>query len=612
MPAARLAELRVFEPAPRFFPDRAVTVIEAVRGIFLTAQQDVGDLEDDTLASRAVSSRLSEPGAFSDFYKEITVAELCYLADRACLDIENAEQYELLAENYEQTPERFKNSFLQAVALGLIDYEETDPGAVVTRALLAQVLYRLYNPGARLILPFYLSGTAPDSGEYIIKTSLSHNPGGISFGLYSNYNHQDDAFSYFGKRPVDRTDFYKWSLIEKEKGVYTWPSFNNCLSAHRAGSTIICNVDISANLKTNPYLSGGSRIPDFYSQDITDNETRTAAKEFLRQFVIKYLNTVKGDVMLAIDYEIDFQQGITGANQAAKAERFAEWYVEACETARAAAASIDAADRLKIICIYNNITNLHLMGKEYNAWALKVSGASDIVGIDTYQSYENDPASPNYTLQNIRYLINNFSCGKPVYVVENGVDGEWGDSASLETQALYWKNLFREFSFALEKGDYLNRNLSGFLAWSLFDTSADTSKGLLTQNGKSAKPALAAVQEGISRLERQRQFNPSVFQSSEIFTEGDITVKSGTDYDKLTFIKTDLKSTSVTFRVELEVPGTVMLSVNGKTHIYSESTKYHFIQLDDVLEKGFNYIDIYFGADKTPFTQTVKSVTLIS
>ena len=177
----------------------------------------------------------------------------------------------------------------------------------------------------------------PDSGEYIIKSSLSHNPGGISFGLYSNYNHQDDAFSYFGKRPVDRTDFYKWSLIEKEKGVYTWPSFNNCLSAHRAGSTIICNVDISANLKTNPYLSGGSRIPDFYSQDITDNETRTAAKEFLRQFVIKYLNTVKGDVMLAIDYEIDFQQGITGANQAAKAERFAEWYAEACETARAAA-----------------------------------------------------------------------------------------------------------------------------------------------------------------------------------------------------------------------------------------------------------------------------------
>ena len=540
------------------------------------------------------------------------MAELCYLADRACLDIDNAEQYELLTKNCAKAPECFKSSYLQTVALGLIDYESTDPNAVVTRAFFAQVLYRLYNPGARLILPFYLNERLPDSGECVVKSSFVRNPGGVSFGLYSNYNHQDDTFTYFGKRPVDRTDFYKWSLIEKEKGVYSWPSFNNCLSAHRAGSTIICNIDISANLKTNPYLSGGSRIPDFYSQDITDTETRRAAKEFLRQFVIKYLNTVGGDVMLAIDYEIDFQQGITGVSQVAKARRFADWYAEACETARAAAASIGAADRLKIICIYNNITNLHLMGKYYNDWALKISGASDIVGIDTYQYYENEPASPDYTLQNIRYLINNFSCGKPVYVVENGFDGEWGNSGSLENQALYWKNLFRELSFTLEKGDYLNRNLSGFLVWSLFDTSADTSKGLLTQNGKAEKPALAAVQNGMALIENQRQFNPSVLKGSEIFGGGEIKVNSGTNYEKLTLVKTDLTSESAMLRIELENSGTIMISVNGKTHIYSESTKYHFLQLNSGLSEGFNYIDIYFGADKTPFIQTVKSVTLIS
>ena len=615
MPAARLTALGVFEPAQLFYPDNAVTVIEAIRGVFKAAGRNVGNLNNGELASLSVKSKLVEAGVFNSFDRNITVAELCYLADRACLDGKNMLQYSMVVPGYDFFPSSFQKALVQAIGLGFVEYDAYDSfDENATRADLAIILYRLINTGARVVPPYDLgSGYDPMLNEYLVKNSYSHNPGGIMLGMYSNYNHQDDTFKHFGKRPVDRTDFYKWANIELTQGVYTMPSFNNDASAHRAGNTVICNVDLSANLISTPYLSGNSRIPSFYTQDIKNATTRQAAKTFLNQFVISMLTALSGDVMLSIDYELDYQQGITGASQKAKAEAFADWYVEACGVARDAAASIGASDRLQLICIYNNITELHLLGKAENEWALRVSGASDIIGIDSYQYDVNDLSNPNITLQNIRYLINNFSLGKPVFVVENGTDGVYGDAGSMETQQLYWKRLFREFSFSLEDSDFLNRNLSGFLIWSLFDTSDTTSKGLLSKNGANEKPALAEVQRGIRAIEKQKQFNPSILTSTAAASANTVvSVQSGTAYDKLTFVRKNLNVNTVTLFVELETAGTCMASVNGKKHFSNMSnSKYHFIYIDSGLNTGFNYFDIYFGANQTPFTQTVKTVTLV-
>ena len=618
MPAVRLTEKGVFQPAPLFHPDRAVTVTEAIRGIFLTAGRNVGNLSDAELMSASVRSLLLEQGVFGSLSEDITRKQLCYLADRACLDGANMEQYSMLVPGYNSLTAPFQKAVVQAIGLGIADYEEPgSPDSTVSRAELAKVLYRLSNPGARVVAPYDLgTGYDPAQNEYLVKNSYANNPGGVILGFYSNYNHQDKTFTHFGKRAADRTDFYKWSLIEQSPGVYTMPGFRNDMSAHEAGSTVICNVDISANYNVNSQLSGGSRIPSFYTQDIQNQATRQAAKAFLNQFVIDMLTAIQGDVWLSIDYELDYQQGITGTGTTAlaKAEVFAGWYEEATAQARAAAESMGASDRLKLICIYNNITPRHMLGKEQNEWMLRVSGASDIIGLDTYQFDAEDPSSPNTTLQNIRFLINNYSLGKPVFVVENGMDGIAGDGASLTAQEMYWKNLFREFRFSLEKGDFLNRNLSGFLAWSLFDTSSETHKGLLTQNAAAAKPALAAVKEGLRLIEKQRQFAPSVLVSAvPAGANTQICVQSGTDYDRLTLVKKNYTGNgSATLRVELETAGTVMVTVNGKKHVTSmNQTQFHFITIDSGLNTGFNCIDIYFGASQTPFTQTVKSVALL-
>lgn len=619
MPAARLAELGVFEPAPLFHPDDAVTVIDAIRGIFMTAEQKVGGLSDGELVSLAKRSYLMEEGIFQSVTDTITVSQLCYLADRACVDHPNALQYSMAVPAYDSLPGVFQKALVQAVGLGLVEYDAYgSPGAGVTRAQLAVVLYRLRNPGARVIAPYDLGALYdPSEQEYLVKNTYTENPGGVQFGLYSNYNHQDAAYSYFGKRPVDRTDFYKWALIEKSPGVYTMPSFENDAAAHRAGSTVICNVDVSANYNVNSQLSGGSRIPAFYTQDIKDPATRRAAKNFLRQFVTSLLNAVHGDVMLAIDYEIDYQQGITGSGQAQKdkAAAFADWYVEAAAVAREAANGAGAGGRLKIICIYNNITKMHLLGKGQNQWMLRVSGASDVIGLDTYQFDSTDPSNPNITLQNIRYLMQNFSLGKPVFVVENGMDGNPDDAQSLACQEMYWKRLFREFRFALEKGDFLNGRLSGFLAWSLFDTSASTCKGLLTVNGREPKPALAAVQEGIKALEKQRQFHPSVLTGTAAADPNTpVRVQSGVSYDTLALVtKNTYPNRTATLRVELEEEGTVMVTVNGKTHFSSmDASKFHFITLENAMGTDLTVLELYFGASRTPFAQTVKSVALLS
>ena len=618
--AAKLAQMDVFEQTDSFNPDGAVTVLDAVKSIFKSAEQNLDGKTDEQIIESAKNSGLVENNAITDFGKEITLPELAYLADKATFDRENTAQYEMYFSDYSLVPEAFKKSLLQAFGLGIIESDGTvSPSKPVKRSTLADVVYRLVNPGARVLTPYELGTIYNDTDDsFLVRNTYVTNPGGIQLGIYSNYNRQDVTFRHFGKRTVDRTDFYKWSSIEKTKGKYEMPAFGNDLAAHRAGNTIILNIDLSANYNVAPSLSDGSRIPSFYTQDITDKTTRTAAKQFLYQFVTSMMNAVYGDVILSIDYELDFQQGLNGTTQQHrdKAAAFADWYAEACGVAREAARSVGAGERMKLICIYNNITELHKLGKAQNEWMLKIAGASDYIGIDSYQKDSTDIASPNLTLQNIRFLINNYSLGKPVFMVENGMPGDIASSEKdaqgrlpQEQQRDYFINLFNEMNFSLERGGFLNRNLSGYLIWSMLDTASNY--GLVSADQTVEKPGLNAVKDGFKLIEKQRQYNPSVLTDAANAMNGTgVEVRSGTDYQSVSYvIRNRTGSGSGSMRIKLKEKGSAMISVNGKYHYSSlVLSDMHIFEISDGLQDGFNKIEIYFGANQTPFTQTVEKI----
>ena len=620
--AARLAQAGIFEQTDNFTPDGDITVLDCVKKILLAGEQSLDGKSDGDIIALAESSGLAEKDAITDFTKAITLPQLAYLAGRATVDRQNTEQFSMYFSDFSQVPEVMRAEVLQSFGLGIIESEGTlSPTVPVKRSTAADVLYRLVNPGARVLTPYELGTVYNDTdAEFLVRNTYVTNPGGVQLGVYSNYNRQDVTFSYFGKRTADRTEFYKWARIETTKGKYTMPNFGNDFAAHRAGNTVITSVDLSANYNVAPSLSDGSRIPSFYTQDITDPATRTAAKQFLYQFVSALMSSVYGSVMLSIDYELDFQQGLGGTTQQArdKAENFADWYVEACNVAREAARSVGAADRMKLICIYNNITEQHKLGKAQNEWMMKIAKASDYIGIDSYTRNENDLGSPDITLQNMRFLINNYSMGKPVIMVENGRAADLASTEKdsqgrtpTEQQRDYFLNFFNEMNFCLDRGGFLNRNLSGYLIWSMMDTASHY--GLVSADRTVEKPALTAVTYGMKLIEKQRQYNPSILtQIASAMNGSDVEVRDGAAYQSLTYAvrnKTGGKSGSM--RVKLKAPGSAMITVNGQYHYSSlAAADMHVFEITDGLKAGFNRIEIYFGSNQMPFTQTVEKILI--
>lgn len=627
--AVRLAEKGIFEKTDNFYPDRTVTVAEFMTYIFqlsgFKAEQYTGNL-----LAFAQKSLLLQEGVITDINKEITKEQMAYLLDRAAQNCENAAQYAMAISDYASISQKMKSSVLQCAALGLIETSgEFQPQSKVTRAMAAQVLYRLINTGARLV-PDYDIGSIyrEDQTTYLVKSEQTQNPSGIQFGMYTNYNHQNEAFEAFGKLPIDRVDFHKWVNIEKTQGTYKMPSFANEKYAHTMGNTIITGVDISANLVWNPSFDK-SNIPAFYPQDITDSTTRTAAKEFLYAFVQELLKEVGGDIILAIDYELDYQQNISGEYGAKRAAIFGDWFVEACEVARKAAKDMGREEHLKLIVIYNNITSLHKLGPDKNEWMLKIARAVDYVGIDAYAyGYEQDDnADASYVLESFRFLINNYSLGKPVIMVENGAyfsanPNEIDKTTGLTSEATsgkYFDNLFREFRFACERGDFLNANVAGYMVWAFKPTGALTSMGrnygLVSEEGKFYAPGLA-VKAGIESMECQQQFRASYqtrVSNVGMGNEVTLSVESGTTYDHLIYLTTDRKAGDPQkLQITLQKIGSVYIEVNGEVFYSSRSMKKkHTFTITSGLKEGFNQINIYFGSEETPFTRTVTSVQWI-
>jgi hypothetical protein len=326
---------------------------------------------------------------------------------------------------------------------------------------------------------------------------------------------------------------------------------------------------------------------------------------------------------LSIDYEIDWQYNMSSATASSKhrAEEWAAWYVEACQTARQAAADIGASDKLKLMVIYNWVTDLHKQGQENNQWMKQVAEASDVIGLDTYEADTNDYTNPNKTMQAMRYMINNYTYGKPFMVVENGfaigstAGNNAGKTFGTEAEQLaYYRRLFKELRFSLMPGGFLGNNLRGFLVWSLLDLSTQ-SYGMYTQSGEE-KPVAEIVRQGFKNIESLQQFAPYTIQSSENITgksSTSLTVSNGDEFDCMTlFILSLEKKSRYVLKIKLNKPASVMVDINGITTVSDMSlySKEVTLILSDDLNEGFNYLNIYLGQETLPCTLEVLSVTL--
>lgn len=621
--ADRLAENGIFEKSTNFEPDKTVTVTELVKYLLKMAKVKVNEKKDADILNTAKKYGLIHNGEFDSYDRPISREELALIVSRSVKDALDLEQYQLLIGDYNSIDDGKKAGVVKAVGLGILNVSggKLMPKEKATRAEVADALYKAQNPGMRNVMPYDL-GSAYQEGKnsYLVKSVMETNPSGIQFGFWSMYNWQQMTYTSFGKRPIDRVDFHTWASMETSKGMYDFGSFANSIGAHKAGSTIITSINLSANKIWNPAFKS-SNIPDFYPQDITDKATRTAAKQFLFSYTQTCLNAVGGDILLSIDYEIDWQMDFMSATAESqrRARIWADWYVEACEVARSAAKAMGASDRLKLIVIYNYATELHKLGPEQNGWMLDVAKASDYIGLDTYGADKNDRTNPSVTLESIRFLVNNYTLGKPFIVVENGfnVKPEQAKAGFLigtaEEQNLYFQRLYREFDFELGAGGFLNNNLRGFLHWCLRDED-DGKFGMLDVSGNE-KEVAKTVRAGIQRMEGRKQFAPSIVKSIEEIRQGTavpISVQSGTQYNKLTYLVTDLADTKPhTLILKLKNAGTAMLNVNGTVYYPKVSlpSKSLTFTINEGLKEGFNYIDIYFGSIKTPFHQEVKSVS---
>jgi hypothetical protein len=134
--------------------------------------------------------------------------------------------------------------------------------------------------------------------------------------------------------------------------------------------------------------------------------------------------------------------------------------------------------------------------------------------------------------------------------------------------------------------------------------------GILDCRG-NPKPAAAEIQRGIALLEKQNQFCPWVLRKTQpAQTQTEIRVKSGCDYDMLTFV-TILPIRNALLTVELGTPGTLLMEVNAGGRYASDDEKtVHGFRLEEGCVDSFNFIKFYFGGSRMPLSQTVLAVTV--
>ncbi|MBC3881247.1 DUF4214 domain-containing protein [Undibacterium sp. LX40W] len=481
----------------------------------------------------------------------------------------------------------------------------------------------------------------------ILKLNAIPNPTGIRFGFWETFSRQDVTLASMGKRPTSRVGFDSWASIETSKGIYDFTGFDASNSAdnyrrvHQYGESIYGAINIAFSAEITP---GKQAIPTFYNGRITDPETRQAAKNFLAAYVQHMLKLV-GSLTLTIDYEIMSNYRLSAAGSEARANEWADWYVEAAAVARKAAAEIGMSDRLKLQPIVNSNpldpSSPISKGKEYNNWLVRVVAASDSLALDTYHS---DPSLPNTdpkrTFDIIKFWIDNFSAGKDVIVTENGfnsvtqvipsitrADRDWKTTGTEADQAEYYRLLFAQLADANKKDGIFHNQLKSFNLWSILDnpvkpaTDEDRYFGLIRLDG-TEKPAASVVREAIRQYENDAFSRPwnltglgtdvTSLLSTNTSTPINLTYSNGDQFEFLRYSENNLPSAKqYLLNLALTNSANVILCFNGNQCIYQEGKASYSIDVSKFMRPNTtNTMDIYFTNAVFPAITSIKGLQL--
>lgn len=476
---------------------------------------------------------------------------------------------------------------------------------------------------------------------------MEQNPTGIQVGFWANYTLGGQVLSDFGRRPIDRVGFQRWNQIEVKKGEYNWgkrgqwaPILEEYEYPHLNGSTMIANINISFSQEV--AKEGTTTIPSFYPQRITDPETRSAAKKFLKEYVARLLEQ-SGQVILAIDYEFPwFYDFRIEKNR----HEYRDWIIEASQVARETAKELGKEADLKLICIVN-LDPLQFSpqyfgtgnGKEHvhQQWLQDIFDASDYLGVDVYEFSSTDPSDPQVVFNSLKFWSDVYGKNKDVYLTEFGMstvvevnpsyrqNSGHHSHGSYEEQADFFRRFFEQVGNFNESKDGLNNRLRGVCIWMYADKdlqglALDSNYGLVRKD-KTRKLAWQAVYQGIRELESAPKTAPSRLVSEReipwpLPNDGiELSFTNGTDFDRLV-LEIAPEDDWNALKVTTALPGSVILNINDEHWFGGQNidlSKQHVFELKEYLTKGESHrLTLYFTSVKIPFVQTVKNVELVS
>lgn len=495
-------------------------------------------------------------------------------------------------------------------------------------------------------------------GPVVYKGKGLPNPTGMGIGFWETFGHQAQTLRHMGRRPSARAGFDKWEALEPEKGVYQFEDVGRVYGlTHQFGEDVMVSVNLS------------DKIPAHYANDITDQKTRQAAKNFLSAYV-QYLLTSFGAVTLTIDYEMISNLKLYAPGSQPKARAWCQWYVEAAETTRRTAADMGAAHLLKLQPIFNGDVlpnpdgdpgraNPLSLGGDANPWFRDVTRVSDQLALDTYfKSRRPSVSDAQNTVDIIEFWMREYAQpGQAIVVTENGFSsvgttyapytckGNQGcpvDERKLrgteEEQALYCEELLSLLQKENLLQGRLQNRLRSFHAWAIVDNKVAYEKsegediehfyfGLMrlepANDDLAEKPAAPVVRDAIQRLESHAFHRPYLIEiqddrdlEARLRLEKEpvpLNFKGGCDFE---FLRWEGYAPATSSRATLSLTldhanndAHVLVCVNGQ---WLQGAPDALPELTPAMRWGsLNTIDVYVTAAVYPSRQSVRSLKVV-
>ena len=469
----------------------------------------------------------------------------------------------------------------------------------------------------------------------IEKISVIENTKGIGFGFWCNGKRSADMFSIFGRRPYERYGFFNWRVIEPSPGVYeTDAMVKGIQTVHSLGSTCI----IAMNNISGPWFnkSRPSQIPSFYKQDITNPETRAAAKKYVYT-VVKTILPKVGNIILCFDYEMMWH---CRPDTPEKQIILRDWFLDAVFMARQAASEVGMSENLKIIPIVNgsvddsNVTKLLNSTNKNHVpaqWLLDIVSVCDYLAIDSYDFDINNPTLPFKTIETLGFWIKHYSMGKPVHITEFGYSTanthhpeyrtNYHATGTEEQQAAFYDALLPYIVKQNVVGKSFNGQVRSFSFWMFSDAKTNKKEairenyfGLIRLDGRK-KPSADIVIKHINNIENNPESTPYLLNNKLCITPKDlesgvpVSFASGVEHDYLLALFNTKQRNSGSIEVKLSSPGTLLVEVENNWYHSLESSINHKIPISF---KVSNFAAKIFVTDgKIPSNNYVKSITII-